>query len=48
MYIAPGALGKSANMSIKTVMVDISKLNLHKGTINATKSVIYDPNKVNK
>jgi hypothetical protein len=48
VYIPPGALGKSANISIKTVMVDNAKLNLPKGTRNVTKAVISDPNKVNK
>lgn len=51
IYIPAGALGQgseSREISIKTVMVDNSKINLPNGTINVTRSVISDPNKVNK
>lgn len=47
VFIPAGALNDSATISIKTVMVENSKLNLPNGTKNVTRAVINDPNKVN-
>jgi len=47
VYIPAGALASNANISIKTVMVDESKLNLPKGSKNVTAVVRGDSKKIN-
>lgn len=51
VFIPAGALGpgtESREISIKTIMVDNSKINLPSGSRNVTREVISDSNKVNK
>ena len=47
VYIPPGAINQDTNISIKTLMVDESKLNLPIGSRNVTKVVKSDPKTVN-
>ena len=48
IFIPAGAVSKDTNISIQTIMVDESKLNLPQGYMNITKAVKSDSKKVNE